>query len=220
MKKIVILLICLLAASSLFAADITLGGALGFSNSWLSGSDWDNMLKDYDASNEFRLGFEIGGFVDIAINKMFSIQPELNFFYMRAGAGGSYDNSGIKIDDDLTLAIKILEIPVLAKFNFPAGKGKFSVFLGPAVQFVLGDAKLTAEESAFGYSASVDIPVEVDNSVIFAGVFGAGYAIPMGPGSLAFDLRYRRQFTGFDDDVNFRGNTIGIRVGYGIGLKK
>ena len=219
MKKIVILLVCLLAASSLFAVDITVGGALGFSHSWMSGSDWDDMLKDEDLSNEFRLGFEIGGFADIAINKMFSVQPELNFLYMRVGGGG-IENLGIKTEYGITYSTKVLEIPVLAKFNFAAGHGKLSAFLGPAVQFILGDIATDVTMSVSGISISLPgNSLEPDNSVIFAGVVGAGYAMPIGPGSLCFDLRYRRQFNGLFDNINYRLNTIGLRVGYGIGLK-
>ena len=222
MKKFLVILICLLIPTSLFAADITVGGAIGLSHSWMSGSDWDDYLEympssfgfSKSASGEFRLGFELGAFCDIAINELFSVQPELNFFYMRVGAGVS--ESGV--DFAMTWSLKILEIPVLAKFNFEAGNGAFFFYLGPAIQFVLGDMGMDVDVSGGGFSASASDSAPVDNSVLFAGVVGLGYAMPIANGKLSFNLRYRRAFTSFADDFNGRTNTIGLRVGYGLGL--
>jgi len=214
MKKIgLILMIILLATSvSVFATDVKIGGAIGLSHSWMGGSDWDEMLKDMDGSNEFRVGFEIGAFFDIAVNELFSVQPELNFLYFRAGAGNS------DFDVKATASVSSLEIPVLAKFKFEAGNGNFCFFFGPALQIVLSDPEMTVEIGGTKFDdASGSMPV--DNSVLFAGVVGVGYELPMGDGALIFDLRYRRQFTGYDDDFNGRLNTIGLRVGYGFTVK-
>jgi len=214
MKKIGLILACmlLLTSVSVFAADVTIGGAVGLSHSWMGGSDWDDMLKYMDGSNEFRLGFEIGAFFDIAVNELFSVQPELNFLYIRAGAGNS------DYDVKATAVVKVLEVPVLAKFKFEAGNGNFCFFFGPALQIVLGDPEVTVEiDGKKDNDESFSMPV--DNSVIFACVVGLGYELPMGDGALIFDLRYRRQFTGFMDDFNGRLNTIGLRVGYGFAVR-
>ena len=210
MKKLGLVLMCMLLATTLFAVDVTIGGAIGPNTSFMSGSDWDDMIEAYDGSNEFRIGFEIGAFFDIAINEFFSIQPEINFLLLRAGAGNS------DYDVEATATIYVLEIPVLAKFNLEAGNGIFSFFFGPSFQILLGDPNITAE---VGGTEVMNEDMSVDNSVLFAGVVGIGYAFPVGNGNLYFDLRYRRQFTTFDDDFNGKVNNIGLRIGYGITVR-
>lgn len=202
---------CMFLATSVFAIDITIGGAAGVNTSFMTGSDWTDMLDAMEANNSFmKFGFEIGAFADIAINDLFSIQPEVNFLLLRYG---SSDLTWQGKDVKPTLSMKVFEIAVLPKFNF----NNFSVFLGPAVQFVLGD--LTFKDSVTSGSAeseTVDVPT--DKSVVFSGIFGAGYAMPMGNGNLMFDARYRRAFASAIDDFNGRLNTISLRVGYGFGL--
>jgi len=214
MKKIGLILVCmlLLTSVSVFAADVTIGGAVGLSHNWLGGSDWDDILKESDISNQFRLGFEIGAFFDIAVNELFSVQPELNFLLMRAGAGATIGG----IDMKETFTVKAFEIPVLAKFKFEAGNGNFCFFFGPALQIILGDVGLKAEVDGDSIFDETEAP---DNSTIFSGIVGVGYEIPMGDGTLSFDLRYRRQFTGLIDEINLRFNTIGLRVGYGFAVR-
>ncbi|MCL2481490.1 MAG: PorT family protein [Spirochaetaceae bacterium] len=197
MKKISLILVCLLLAASLFAVDVTIGGAAGINGTFLTGLEEN---KD----TGLRAGFEVGAFANIAVNELFSVQPELNFLLLR---------SGPKVENDVksTLTAKIFEIPVLAKFSF----NNFSVYLGPAVQILLGDlnAKMTYKgDEVFS------IDGEPDNRVMFSGVAGIGYAVPMGNGSLSFDLRYRRQITELTEKDDSRFNTVSFRVGYGIGL--
>ena len=202
MKKIGLILMCMLFAVSLFAIDITVGGAAGVNTSFMTGSDWDDLVGTLDNSI-IRVGFEAGAFGNIAINKFFAIQPELNFLFARYGFG--------KDREKYTETVKMFEIPVLAKFSYK----EFFAFIGPALQIILGDVN---HKTIVGDNELSSGSYEVDNNIVFSGVFGIGRIVPVGNGFFSVDIRYRRQFTEMFEDLNAKLNNITFRVGYGYGL--
>ena len=44
MKKLGLIFMCMFLATSVFAIDITIGGAAGVNTSFMTGSDWTDML--------------------------------------------------------------------------------------------------------------------------------------------------------------------------------
>ena len=202
MKKICLILMCMLFTTFLFAIDITVGCAAGVNTSFMTGSDWDDLVGPLDNSI-IRVGFEAGAFSNIAINEFFAIQPELNFLLSRYGFG--------KEREKYTETIKMFEIPVLAKLCYK----DFFVLLGPALQIILGDVSY---KQIVGDKEMNSGTHEVDNSIVFSGVFGIGRIVPVGNGFFSADIRYRRQFTEMFEDFNAKLNNITFRVGYGYGL--
>ena len=222
MKNSLIFIMCLLIPTSLFAVDITVGASMGLNAGWNTGSDWKNFGtaatqvfgSDIEFSTERKTGFEIGAFCEIEINEFFSLQPEFSFLYTRAGLSGNI----LFFDIEFAATTKYFEIPVLAKFNHKTPIGKFSVFAGPSFQIMVGDMKIKATSSVASYSESISEKIEPDNKFLIGGILGFGYQLSLGPGILVCDIRYRRQFTGYIDDFNTRGNTIGFRAGYAVPL--
>ncbi|MCL2295147.1 MAG: PorT family protein [Spirochaetes bacterium] len=189
MKKIVLVLIFLLVAASLFA-DIQVGGAFGLNRN--SHFEWESSSK---------AGFEVGAFANIYLSRIFSIQPEFNFIYFRVGREiwmGGLQNG--------TATYRFFEIPVLAKFNF----GDFSVFLGPAMQIILGDINVEWNGGSSSFPPY--------NRSVFGAIAGIGYALPVGNGDLIFDLRFRLIGTHERYHAFPSGSTIGFRVGYAFWL--
>jgi len=191
MKKLGLVLICMLLTASLFAMDITFGAAAGVNTSFQTGSDWTDQFENSDINNSYlRFGFEIGAFVNFAINKLFSIQPEFNYIMMRFGSHG-------KEEDFLparkrTSRLNVVEIALLPKFSFPTSLGDFSVLMGPALQFMIGNMKTKDSIDDIEVLISNE---ELEKNYMLSGVFGLGYARPYGSGLLMFDARYRRTFT-------------------------
>ncbi|MCL2294026.1 MAG: PorT family protein [Spirochaetes bacterium] len=181
MKKVVLVLIFLLMASYLFA-DVKIGGAIGGNG---------NLGGGFIVGTG--LGFEAGVFANVYLSRMFSIQPELNFIYIRVNEDGSTETA------------RFIEVPVLAKLNF----GRFSVFAGPAIQFIVGDIELDRRGNNF------TICYSPDSRLAFGGIVGIGYALPVGNGNFLFELRSRSIITGgVGDDTEGVWLTTGLRVGY------
>ncbi|MDX9802388.1 MAG: porin family protein [Spirochaetia bacterium] len=219
-KKCFVMLLLLFIAGSVFAVEFTPGISAGLNMGWFSGDDWDDMVDYFDASNDSKMGYSFGFFLDMAFSESFSIQPELNV--TGSGGGISADNLydadyDVYYDEKVTQTAKILNMPVLFKFKVPAGSGKLSLFAGPLFGLLLGDIKLTDQVTVKGYgSDSADIDVEADNNLVFGFTLGAGFEFPMGSGKLFTDLRYSRALTSFFDDDDTKANNIGINLGYGF----
>ncbi|MCL2480087.1 MAG: PorT family protein [Spirochaetaceae bacterium] len=249
MKKIGLILVCLLIATSLFATDNKFGIALGLNNSFVTGSDWKDFVDGVETGanarpiwhgetpgpgistgTAFTLGVEVGLFFEIAINEMFSIQPEINIIQtsikMTAEATGQGETS-------LTVRTTYFEIPLLARINFDAGPGKMAILVGPSL--FLNPMKSEREwnkDAAGGEDTTVE-----EGAALVAAVIGVGYALPAGNGTVLFDLRYRRMFSAMNwvevDNMkgsnapymgtdggkhNARPNIISLRLGYGFSL--
>ncbi|MCL2704740.1 MAG: PorT family protein [Spirochaetaceae bacterium] len=232
MKKVLFIIMCLLISTSSFAIDIKTGLTTGLNLSINSGSDWQDMIDEIGFSNEFRLGFEMGGFWEIPINDIFSVQPEINFLMLRAGFNGSYGYEDYDsyygffwVDKNIEsgFSTRILEIPILAKLNFGSGKAKFFILAGPVFSIILGNLTESTKEKTSQYNGSwtdeSDSSMEPDNRLIFGGAIGFGFSIPASDGRFILELRYRTTFTNIIDNFNMTVNTIGFRIGYSIDIE-
>ena len=204
-KKLSLVLICILLTTSLFAIEITVGGATGINTTFMTG------FPDYDEYEKLglRYGFEAGVFGIFAFNDLFSLQPELGFFMYRSGP--AVDDFNIKI----TTTTMAIEVALLPKFSFY----NFSAFLGPALHIIPGPQtyKITKDgkeliRDEYGF-------YDRDRSIVLTGIFGIDYLLPFWHGGFLFDLRYRRQFTMIREDFEERANTFSFRVGYGFRVK-
>ncbi|MCL2293768.1 MAG: PorT family protein [Spirochaetes bacterium] len=209
----------------LLHSEIKIGIALGLNHTWASGNDWDDIKKELgnDGSSGLGLGFEAGVFLNFKINDYFSIQPELNFLYLRARAWAP-DIFEFDTREFIVMA-KLLEIPLLAKFTIDAGQGRLSFFFGPALMIILGNLEARNKLNLHGYfSWAGTHKTPPDDRMIFAGAIGTDYALPWGNGKLIFDVRYRRTFS---DNIrliyggakpygifSIKTNSIGLRIGY------
>jgi hypothetical protein len=88
-----------------------------------------------------KIGFTLGVGYNIAINDLFSIQPELSFVQKGTKSKSSYtyrgDVSSYTQTLEGNLTINYLELPVLAKVTFGSGT-KFFLNAGPSIGFGLG----------------------------------------------------------------------------------
>jgi len=201
MKKLGLVLFCIFLTTSLFAIEITVGVATGMNATFETG------LPDYEKTG-LRFGFEASAFGIFTLNDFFSIQPELGFLILR---DGYIVESNIK----RTTTTMAIEVAVLPKINF----NDFSVYMGPALHIIPGPQiyKVTKKGEEL-FSGEYGF-YNRNRSVVFAGILGIDYTVPLWRGGFLFDLRYRRQFTMIMEDFEERANTVSFRVGYGFRLK-
>jgi len=219
-KKCLFIILVILAAGSLSAADLTLGVYAGINLGWFSGDDWEDIIDAAEAyygeaSSESRLCFSIAGFLDIALSESFSLQPELQF---TSGKGGAKITDSVGDTVELTETINTLVIPVLGKYKIPAGKGKINIFGGPALIMILGDIEYKEEYNIDGDTSTDTSTEEPDNKAGFGFTIGAGYEVPMGNGKFITDLCFSKSLTDFFDNDDTRLNTLGLNIGYGFNL--
>ena len=155
MKKIIVTVAAVFAFGFANAQETKFGvkGGVNFAN--FAGDVEDNSTK---------VGFNVGGFVEIKVSDKFSVQPELLF--STQGTQTEFTESGITVKAKANLSY--LNIPLMAKYYVADG---FSLEAGPQVGF-LTSAKYKAESG--GNEVEEDAKDDFE-STDFGFNFGAGY---------------------------------------------
>lgn len=152
----------------------------------LNVADVSNTFEDID-SGEFgfqidaqpRLGFVGGLFVELPLTPTFAVRPEV--LYSQKGAKAVPDADGVDDEEDVTLSLDYIEVPVLARVAIPASPTlEIGLLAGPSFGFKLdeglesGDIDLTDGDEDF--AASTDVGIAVGGEI--------------GSGPFFVDLRY------------------------------
>jgi hypothetical protein len=114
-----------------------------------------------------KTGFTIGVAVSIAFSERFSLQPELS--YIRKGAQTHYSTNSVQTNPatltetgsqswgDGNVTLEYLELPILARYNFPSQSkvATFFVVAGPAISMGIG-GQVRSDAGYSYYTRSTD----------------------------------------------------------------
>jgi len=162
MKKITILSIALMLflTGQSFGQGLHFGAKAGanFSNFTGSGLDGYNF--------ESITSFHAGAFVEFAVFRSLSLQPELIY-----GTNGSKLTG---IGDDIENKLGYLSVPVLARFYFIPDK--FSLDLGPQVSFLLSEADNAniSDSNTFDFSLCGGLTFHILGPIFIQGRYNLG----------------------------------------------
>tara|TARA_R110000868_G_scaffold63569_1_gene191755 strand:+ start:113 stop:685 length:573 start_codon:yes stop_codon:yes gene_type:complete len=176
--------------------------AFGFSNAQETkfgvkgGLNLANLAGDIE-NNSSKIGFNVGGFVEIKVSDKFAIQPELLF----STQGTKFEADG----DDLKFNLSYLNIPVMAKYYVA---NAFSLEAGPQIGF------LTSAKVALG-SEKEDIKEDFE-SIDFGFNFGAGYDFTE---NLSAGVRYNLGLSNIakteaGDNTKVQNSVLSLSLGY------
>jgi hypothetical protein len=180
MKKILITFVLLITIATA-KAQVNFGARGGISFTTLVG-------EGYDA----KMGFHLGGFVNIPVKSSFSLQPEL--YYSTQGANWEVEGK---------TALGYLNLPLLAKYR---ASSRFFGETGPQAGFML-----SAHDTYDGEKEDVK---EYLNTTDFSWAFGAGYQVSK---QLSLNLRYNLGLSKFWRDE--KNSVILLGVHYTLGSK-
>jgi hypothetical protein len=196
MKRIISVLALgvLLAAYSFAQVGLGIKGGLNLAN--VGGTDAPPGAKTLT-------GFAAGGYLEISLPLLFTIQPEILY----SQKGTTYDESMFGTNFTVTAKLNYLEIPVLVKYSFPVPVVKPSLYVGPAMGILLS-AKAKVE--AAGQSQEEDIKDQT-TSTDWGLVVGASANIAI----ITVDVRYTLGLTSLDKNSTTKGynRVFGIMVG-------
>ena len=187
MKKIFFLALFAIVTVTTIQAQIKFGVKAGANFSKFSGSD----AKLDDISPKFKVGFAGGGLVNIKINEMLSVQPELLY----SMEGTKYSQDG----DKLIYKTDYINIPIMVQYNTTSG---FYAETGPQVGFLIS-AKATDGDN------SVDVK-DSFKGINFSWGVGLGYKLPAGIG---IGARYNFGLANIVDDGDSKVQLGGLHVG-------
>lgn len=188
MKKITLIAAIVFAVTSSSDAQVQYGVKAGANFYKFSGSD----ANVGNVSPKFKVGFAGGGFANIALSEMFSIQPELLY----SMEGSKYEQGGEKI----VFKTNYINIPLLVQYNTSSG---FYGETGPQLG-ILGSAKAT-----YG-SMSQDFKDQL-KGINFSWAVGLGYKLTNGLGVGArYNIGLMKVDKQTSDDVKVGGFHIGL----------
>lgn len=203
-KKIMLVaaFLLLLSAGAFAESSVKLGPKLGVTMSTWTGDDLG------DASLDRRTGIAFGGFAQFGIGEAapFVIQPEILF--LQKGVESSAFGSTEKVK------LSYIEIPVLAKYNFPLeGNVKPNILVGPAVSILM-----SAKDDFDGEEEDIkDLIKSTEFSIVMGG--GVDFTLPSG-GVVTLDIRFDVGLSNVVDieDATVKNSSYGLMAGYGFNI--
>jgi opacity protein-like surface antigen len=200
MKKIILTVMAVFAFGFANAQEAKFGikGGLNLAN--LSGDIKDNSSK---------IGFNVGGFVEIKVSDKFAIQPEL--LYSKQGT--KFEKSGTGFSSESKRNLSYINIPVMAKYY---AADKFSLEFGPQIGFLTSaEADFTVTTLGVTVSGNEDVKDEYE-SIDFGVNFGAGFDFTE---NLSLGLRYNLGLSNIaktesGDDTKIKNNVLSLSLGY------
>lgn len=194
----------------------------GLSLASMSHSATDTQGNDENQYMKRKAGF-LGG---LGFDMGKRIGLEIDLFYMQKGItySGSISDQGVTYSGEAKVMVNEVCAPVLLKFKFMPGSTPFIV-VGGEIAFVLSnkvDWSFTDPDTHQLKSGTQDL-IDYTNRIDYGLVFGAGYELKMGGGSLVLQGRYHLGLanilkTDSTSQVNSsswtKTNAIVILVGY------
>ncbi|MDY0090170.1 MAG: porin family protein [Flavobacteriaceae bacterium] len=205
MKKIILSILAVVAFGTANAQDIKFGAKAGLNISNLTGDTEDTKSK---------IGFHLGGVIEIKITDKFSVQPELLFSTQGAKYEESESFGGESYKYETTMKLNYLNIPIMAKYYVAEN---FSILAGPQVGFLMS-AKADWEETySFGGTTESDSGEE-DVKDFYKGIdfglnLGLGYDFTE---NIFVEARYNLGLSNIADVDNYKekNSVFQISLGY------
>lgn len=180
MKKLVcVLVVALITTVGVQAQNVAFGAKAGLNFASLSGDD----VEELGTVTSFHLGL----IAEIMVTEKFAVQPEILY----SGQGAS--------EDDYTLTLDYITVPVMAKFFVAPG---LSLEAGPQIAF-----NVRSEHEFDGESEEVEDIESID----FGGGIGLGYEFAQ---RIFVQARYVMGFTNVLENVDAKNNVLQLSVGY------
>jgi hypothetical protein len=198
------------------AGDMTIGVMAGVNYGKVSSDPEPNGV-----TLDYKVGFLAGGFLGIAVNDVFSVEPQA--FYAQKGAKVS--GTGTSSSGEGSVKIGYIEVPLLGKFWIPSeSQVKPFIFAGPYVAFKV---RCKVDGAAFGgTSTDCDQTTEINlKSTDFGATGGAGLEFKAGKQVVRVDARYDFGLTNINDTSSSDNTKIKTRsfagtVGVGFPLPR
>ena len=167
----------------------------------IAGVNLANVGGDESSENAMKIGFHVGGIVEISVNENFMVAPGIIY---------SIKGTQAKTNSDFKVNLNYLEIPINAKYKLESG---LNFFAGPYIG-ILMSAKAT--------DGTIDVDVkELVQSTDIGVNIGLGFDLESG---LGFSAQYglgvsniNKDVAGFTNPDTNTNNCIGISVRYMLG---
>lgn len=184
MKKFIIFIaISVFTYSTAQSQEFRLGAKVGVNFASIGGDGAENL--------DPRLGFHLGGLVEIPLVGKFALQPEI--LYSSQGTKQGYYNIIFDSNIKSNLKLDYINIPVMGKYYIIEG---LSVELGPQIGFLVSAKDKYKNHDDTGN----DNVKDSYRSVVFAVGIGASYRLDSG---VFFSLRFNKGISQINENLDY-----------------
>lgn len=150
--------------------------------------------EDVDDENML-IGFNIGLFAKVPVNRFLAIQPEL--YYTTKGAENTYNNTFV--NGTAIFNVNYIELPLLLVVNFTKN---INIHVGPyAAYLISGKVSNESNASIFDFEDEIDTD---DYNKIDAGI-AAGVGLDFG--AIGLGIRYNYGMANVGKEADYNGTT-------------
>jgi hypothetical protein len=168
----------------------------------IGGVNMSNLSGDDAEDTGSKIGFDVGGLLQIPVGEIVTIQPEVHY----SQRGAEFDGPG---DLEAEISLDYIHVPILLRAGVPLAEGfDFDFEVGPS----------------FGFLMSCDFEGEdckEDSRTIDMGIIaGGGFSWAMGAGDLLVDIRYDLGLTSISDpeddadEADLKNTNLQFLIGY------
>jgi hypothetical protein len=227
MKRSLIVIVLLLTVAYLgFSQKLFLGPRVSFPVGWATGEDWDALIELVNDEEKYAdYGLLIGLELTYYFSERFSAEVAALWGIYNWGFEGK---PGSGKQTDFSCGLDFLEVPIVASYRIPLGRGAVTMGAGPLLIFPTGN--FVIDQVPDPPPGQEEIGEEVDNLFVIGATAGLGYDYPIGPrGILSVDARYVRNITKFfeedggreflpEDFDEFYINAVSLYLSYGFAI--
>lgn len=200
--------------------DVKPGVRVGF-NYATFGGDTDQYAQAFagspgvsDVSTGRRSGYTVGGFLLFDFAGPFALQPELRYIQRGYTVDVTVSGFGQEFSANGTLKLDYIDVPVLARFDFPSAGVTPHVLGGPTVGFNISAEQ---ETEAAGQTGTEDVSDSVSGTD-FGLEVGAGLDFSLGAGTATIDARYGLGLSDLPDtedtDMSLKNRALMVTAGF------
>lgn len=170
-------------------------------------------------------GLDLAFVSEFQLANRLSLQAELGYTErgIRIGTGTDLDFLGMNIPLGITTTTKVrlLELPILAKYRLSEVAIKTYATVGPTIGYALsGNFKTSGTFLVGGDIVNENLDLGNQNRWSVGAIGGLGIELDKGPGTLFLEARYQYQSLKINnlpiDNVRFNNNGVGFNLGYKI----
>ena len=216
MKKVILSVLVASAVISLNAQDIRFGVTAGATFATAK-----QKFQGLSVTSDSKVGFTIGGLVDVPLANQFAFQPALNF--TMKGGKQKLSFEGELFESNTSLGY--IELPLNFLFRTEAGTGKFFAGVGPTLGMGIS-GKLKNKTTIGGQTVTEERDVKWGSKeneddlkpFEFSGNILAGYEFSNGVFIAAnYNLGFSNIAVGGNSDNSVKNRYFGVRLGFKFG---
>lgn len=174
----------------------------------IGGANMASFWGDDAEGADSRMGFDIGGLIQIPMGDMITIQPEVH--YSQRGATSEQDVLGQTFE--VETALDYIHVPILFRAGVPLAEGfDFDFEVGPSLAFLMSCSTSVDD------GEDTDCPDDTVKGFDYGIIAGGGFSWAAGAGDVLLDIRYDLGLTAIGDQENApdtKNSNLQFLIGY------